>query len=271
MAQGTTISEMLQNLAESKTAIIAALTAKGVTVPSGAKFEDIAALVEQVEGGGSSEVTDISAYLPAWEADRHTMTEVVVPGGVTKIGDYSFYMCNKLTSLVIPDGVTSIGRYAFSGCMLLESLSIPSTVNSIGENAFYNCKKITSLVIPNGVKSINTYSFYNCNALTSLVIPEGVTTIGNYAFSGCNKLASLVIPEGVESIGMSAFSSCGNLKSLVIPGSVMSIGMYAFQGFWPTYNFQFFKTMSEVSAMENYPWDIIAGTVIHCTDGDLTV
>ena len=131
MAQGTTISEMLQNLAESKAAIIAALTAKGVTVPSGAKFEDIAALVEQVEGGGSSEVTDISAYLPAWEADRTTMTELVIPKGITKIGIYAFYNCSKLRSLKIPAEVKSIAPFAFNNCPSTCTIIVSNTTEKV--------------------------------------------------------------------------------------------------------------------------------------------
>lgn len=38
---------------------------------------------------------------------------IVLPQGLTSIGDVAFYNCENLTSLTIPSGVTSIGRYAF--------------------------------------------------------------------------------------------------------------------------------------------------------------
>lgn len=41
-----------------------------------------------------------------------------------------------VTDLVIPDGVTSIGDYAFKGCSSLTSVTIPDSVTSIGESAF---------------------------------------------------------------------------------------------------------------------------------------
>ena len=39
--------------------------------------------------------------------------KLVIPSGVTKIGDYAFYRCKGLTNIKIPSGVTSIGDYAF--------------------------------------------------------------------------------------------------------------------------------------------------------------
>jgi len=47
------------------------------------------------------------------------------------------YLNNKLiTDLVIPDGVTSIGQSAFYNCSGLTSVTIPNSVTSIGEYAF---------------------------------------------------------------------------------------------------------------------------------------
>ena len=154
--------------------------------------------------------------------------DVVIPEGVTSIGDGAFWGCRSLTSVVIPEGVTSIGASAFSYCSSLTSVVIPEGVTSIGVRALYDCSSLTSVVIPEGVTSIGRQAFYYCQSLTSVVIPEGVTYIGDSAFSGCSSLASVVIPEGVTSIGASAFSDCSSLASVVIPEGVTSIGDWAF-------------------------------------------
>ena len=40
---------------------------------------------------------------------------VVIPDGVTTIGDYAFWNCSSLASITLPDSVTTIGNWAFSG------------------------------------------------------------------------------------------------------------------------------------------------------------
>ena len=39
--------------------------------------------------------------------------DVVIPEGVTSIGDYVFFLCDSLESVTIPDGVTNIGKAVF--------------------------------------------------------------------------------------------------------------------------------------------------------------
>ena len=48
----------------------------------------------------------------------------------------------KVTDLVLPDGITSIGNYAFYSCSGLTSIEIPNSVTSIGNEAFYNCRSL---------------------------------------------------------------------------------------------------------------------------------
>ena len=53
-----------------------------------------------------------------------TATKIMIPEGVTSIGEEAFRRCSSLTSIAIPSSVTSIGSYAFSGCSSLTSLTI---------------------------------------------------------------------------------------------------------------------------------------------------
>ena len=57
-------------------------------------------------------------------------------------------------TVVIPDGVTSIGNGAFRGCSSLKSITIPNSVTSIGDGAFKDCTSLTSITIPNSVTFI---------------------------------------------------------------------------------------------------------------------
>jgi len=155
---------------------------------------------------------------------------VILPYGITKIGDKAFYDCKSLTSITIPESVTSIGDKAFDGCYSLTSIAIPGSVTSIGDYAFYDCKSLTSITIPGSVTSIGDYAFCGCCSLTGITIPESVTSIGDKAFDGCYSLTGIAIPGSVTSIGDYAFFGCRSLTSITIPGSVTRIGDYAFCG-----------------------------------------
>ena len=157
-----------------------------------------------------------------------SLASIVIPKGVKSIGAEAFEYCKSLTSIVIPESVTSIGNCAFNCCSSLASIVIPEGVTSIGVRAFSNCSSLASVVIPKGVKSIGAEAFEYCKSLTSIVIPESVTSIGDWAFNCCSSLTSVVIPEGVTSIGVRAFSNCSSLASVVIPEGVTSIGNCAF-------------------------------------------
>lgn len=130
---------------------------------------------------------------------------VIIPDGVTSIGDSAFSSCTSLTSITIPDSVTSIGSSAFLDCTSLTSIVIPGSVMSIEQRAFEGCTSLTNIVIPGSVTSIGWSAFWGCSGLTSITIPDGVTSIGGYAFRDCRSLISIKISDSVTSIGHDAF------------------------------------------------------------------
>ena len=130
---------------------------------------------------------------------------VVIPDGVTRIGEEAFRCCEALASVSIPKGVTEIGESAFCWCFGLQSVAIPDSVTRIGYGAFEGCMALASISIPEGVTEIGYGAFKCCTALSSVSIPEGVTRIGYGAFTECTALAAVVVPESVAEIGKDAF------------------------------------------------------------------
>lgn len=164
---------------------------------------------------------EASAFL-----NNTAITSVVLPDGITSIGENAFNGCESLTSVTFGKNsqLSSIGPGAFNYCYSLESITIPDSVTSIGDGAFYGCAKLTSITIPDGVKSIGNYAFAGCSALESITIPDSVLNIGYSAFEGCTVLKSITIPGSVLSIGQRTFAGCSGLESAIIADGVTSIG-----------------------------------------------
>ena len=177
------------------------------------------------------------------------VTELIIPNGVTNIGDYVFIGCSGLTSITIPNSVTSIGYNTFddyAGWSTFLDCSGLTKIIVAADNSVYdsrnNCNAIIktesntlitgckNTIIPNSVKSIGGGAFYNCSGLTGITIPNSVTSIGGYAFYNCSGLTSIEIPNSVTNIGSWAFYGCSSLTSVTIGNSVTSIGSSAFKG-----------------------------------------
>lgn len=133
-------------------------------------------------------------------------------------------------SVVIPDGVTEIGEYAFRHCSALKSISLPSTLTKIDDKSFSGCTSLSSVEIPEGVTKIGWFSFAGCLSLSSVTIPKSVAEICYMAFENCKSLSSLVICDGVTEIGEYAFWHCSALKSISLPPTLTKIGKHAFDG-----------------------------------------
>lgn len=161
-----------------------------------------------------------------------SLERVYFHSNITSIGARAFQNCNNLKqfndadqySLIIPEGISSVGDFAFDACDLFTSLSIPASLTSIGNGAFamngitdvsvdsansryekrgefngivekasdiliYGCKVAT--VVPKSIKEIGTYAYYS-TSIKSIDLHEDIRAIGSYAFYMTNTLASVI-------------------------------------------------------------------------------
>lgn len=182
--------------------------------------------------------------------DHNGLVSVVIPEGITKIGEAAFW-ASSINSVVIPQSVETIGNRAFCWTKSLEtvefkgtpkmdeyafsysafsSLELPEGTTTIGIGAFDNCEKLTSVKLPESLTTISGHAFSDCKALEEINIPSGVTSIGWGAFLGCEKLTKFVFPENIKSIGAIVLQNCTNLTNVVIPENVKIIEDWAFSG-----------------------------------------
>lgn len=154
-------------------------------------------------------------------ANNPEIKEIVVPEGVTEIGENAFKDANKsLESVVLPSTLVKIGEYAFTYCEHLKAVKIPESVKEIGEKAFENCKSLEECNIPEGITEIKDRTF-DSTALKHITLPKSIKKIGVCAFSSA-PLEELVLPEGIEEIGQGAFSHT-KIKEVAFPKSLKKI------------------------------------------------
>ncbi len=196
-----------------------------------------------------------------------SVTDLVIPGDATRVGNYAFQGCTYLKSITMEEGVTTIGENAFFNCRDVESVSIPASLWQIKNNAFWavsaanvyiydasawcrvsfgeayanpmefnmrghimnaDGEELTHITLTN-VTKIPKCAFRNCNLLESVTLPSDLKSIGASAFYGCTALNDLSLPKGLQKIEDGSFSRCIRLESIIVPDSVTTFGIKVFE------------------------------------------
>lgn len=111
-------------------------------------------------------------------------TGLKLSAGLTKIEKLSFaHMYGLRTEVVIPEGVTEIGESAFS-CSYMPSVRLPSTLKKIEKQAFMYAHNLTKITLPDGLETIGDEAFSGCRFKKAIVLPASIKSIGKKAFYG---------------------------------------------------------------------------------------
>ena len=170
-----------------------------------------------VDNNGKLDLSEYEGKIKTIEAGAFSKVEI--ESGIT-----------PLSSIVLPKGITTIGDDAFSYNTSLTSIKIPNTVTTIGKRAFRGCTNLTSIEIPDSVTYIGDYCFYGCNRLQKIKLSKKIQTINQRLLQGCSSLTEIEIPEGVKSIGFQAFCNCNKLTTITLPASLTSFNGTAIAG-----------------------------------------
>ncbi len=221
-----------------------------VTVPSALNGKNVVRIGKEAFNGSTS------GYC------KEHIRKIVIPTGVTSIGDSAFRGCGKLEEIILPEGIVHMEQNVFDGCSSLKSLVLPDSLVSIEKGIISNCSSLKEITIPKGVTDIASRALA-CDGLTAIyvaeenpsyasqdgilynkekdillccpggkisgafTIPENTKEIGNEAFWDCKGLTDITITKNVARIGDWAFDSLP-LAQVEIPGNVKNIGECAF-------------------------------------------
>ena len=118
--------------------------------------------------------------------------------GITNLGWHQY--ASYIRVVILPEGLTSIGEEAFYNCIDLQSVNMPESVSVLGNKAFVGCN---SLTVP--VYNSKIFAFMPRNYDGSYSIPEGIETVAAYAFEKCisngGALYEIALPSTVKHLG----------------------------------------------------------------------
>ena len=207
-------------------------TGKTASVPSDLDGHDIGGIGASAFEG-HSELTDILLWGdPSFIGERAFMgctklKDISLPNECEEIGASAFENCTSLTS-VIMWGDPEIGDRAFYGCSSLKDISIGNDTKRIGVSAFEGCTKLSSVLMW-GDPEISARAFFGCSSLKEISIGNDTEIIGESAFEGCTSMKSVLL-WGDPNIEARAFYGCTALKEISIGYNTEYIGDYAFYG-----------------------------------------
>ena len=162
---------------------------------------------------------------------KYTMLSeyLIIPSGVKRIPDYSFYhLQKKFKEIVFNDEIEEIGKNAFEKSIGKDGkINFGKDLKIIDEWAFWRCE-FETLEFPTNLIEIKEMAFEDCVNLTSVTFNNNLEVIGTGAFSGCSRLKIEILPEGIkECIG--GFSN-RNSDYLVIPKNIKKMDVYLVMG-----------------------------------------
>ena len=162
-----------------------------------------------------------------WYIGESTITKVVVPEGITKIGAYAFANLTGLEEIVLPSTLESIEYGAFYGCSALEKITFSSENNLkiVNQNAFENCD-LQDTVDLSAACVISDYAFAGNKNLKAVTTSDTLLSIGEYAFAGCKKLETVTITAPKVKYGPYTFTDCEALTSYYVNAAVLPEGMF---------------------------------------------
>ena len=209
--------------------------------------------------------------------------DYTVPSTVTEIWPAAFAYSAGLTSVVMPRGLTNIGEAAFMLCTIvtLYDFRNHASVPTLGVDVFTNINAMAKIHVPSNLYSswrqatnwtewklyiyadnvtlepglysdINGDLLYSWDQLVSnsivtlsgttissvdpslmvgkLIMSDNITAISDGAFNGCEGLTGVTLSTNLTSIGNMAFAMCTYIPSIKMPAGITYIGMAAFAG-----------------------------------------
>ena len=194
-------------------------------------FETVNGILKKYEGNEAhviipDGITGIGNYAFYGASQLKT---IAIPASVREMGDNVFYDCESLEEVILPDSLFYLGSAVFSRCASLRKVIFPDSLTVLPKITFFQCESLQSVRLSAKLEKISRAAFEQCHSLKEIVLPESLKILDENVFDDCISLETVNLPSSLEMIGDNAFFGCSSLKELVLPPSLKSIGKGAFE------------------------------------------
>lgn len=111
---------------------------------------------------GSGEMMDGSP----WSEHADHIENVVLTGGVTKVGKEAFYKFDRIETVDFGDSLVEIGERAFLGCKDIDYIHLPATFRTFGAEAFRDCIELKYVYCDGGMPRFNDSCLWTGNYIS---------------------------------------------------------------------------------------------------------
>ena len=151
--------------------------------------------------------------------EKHTVS---INENATAMVDFALSGCANLSAVVVPEGMTNIGDSTFRDCANLERIEWNAKSCDFKENnfVFSNAGTNVEVVFGGEVESVPENMFsgssesYKRPKITSVVLGDGITKIGAETFKNYDKLKRITIGKNVAEIAGAALENCTALETI---------------------------------------------------------
>jgi len=174
----------------------------------------------------------------AFIAEESSISSIVIPNTIKKIGSFAFYNCKLLKKLTIPASVESIGEQIIAGSgvqeLIVEDSDKPLTAYVAGNSRspLSDGEQCTKVYVGRNIRLNTTYEegtdgygpFTWASALKELTYGPQVSWLNKYECWVADNLQRVTfLTDKVKELPEDAFSSCSNLSSIQLPAKLERI------------------------------------------------
>lgn len=155
---------------------------------------------------------------------RSKIAKLTFADGAAPVINKGAFNAVSIETLVLPEGITELGESAFASCAKLKSVTLPYSLENLGVSAFASCTSLSKVTMTNAadgtskLAAIGNLAFQK-TLIESFVFPTlangKVLSLGTSLFSGCTALDSVYLSKSVGNVN-GVFTGCNTIKNFVV-------------------------------------------------------